>query len=480
MEQEQESAAVSRGQHQLHVVPEDWHAAAAAIAPLLDRLEASATAIQLLIISSDADASAGIAGRIAPAAAERGLRTIAATDTRRATRVLRASPSHIVIATAPVFVELQQSATLKLDAVKAVVLAWVDGLGASGTRALETLMAELPKDAPRIVLVSDVTPGVEQLVERYARRARRMQPAAADGLRPVALSYVTTTDEGRAQMVRRVLDAIDAAATVIVARKPESLATAEAMVRSLGYGSPTDAVRVAAAADGKPEMVVLFDAPSTEEELRVAVGDGSPRVVALVAPRQVASLRRLAGGTIAPLVLPDAAMRARSREDGLRDELRAMLASGQFSRELISLEPLLAQYDGAEIAAAALRLLETERAKPVVTSSAPAAPQAMTRLYVNVGSTDNVRPGDLVGAMTNEAGVTKSELGKVDVRERHSTVEVATSVANTVVTKLTGISIRGRRVVARVDEDRERPSRPARPPRRDDARSASRERPRKR
>ena len=111
-----------------------------------------------------------------------------------------------------------------------------------------------------------------------------------------------------------------------------------------------------------------------------------------------------------------------------------MLATGQFSRELISLEPLLAQYDGAEIAAAALRLLETERAKPVVTSSAPAAPQAMTRLYVNVGSTDNVRPGDLVGAMTNEAGVTKSELGKVDVRERHSTVEVATSVANTVVT----------------------------------------------
>ena len=54
----------------------------------------------------------------------------------------------------------------------------------------------------------------------------------------------------------------------------------------------------------------------------------------------------------------------------------------------------------------------------------------MTRLYVNVGSMDNVRPGDLVGAITNEAGVSKAELGRVDVRERHSTVEVATSIAN--------------------------------------------------
>jgi ATP-dependent RNA helicase DeaD len=164
-------------------------------------------------------------------------------------------------------------------------------------------------------------------------------------------------------------------------------------------------------------------------------------------------------------------VRARTREEGLREELRAMLATGQISRELLALEPLLSEYDGAEVAAAALRLLEAERTKPqtVATMSQP----AVTRLYVNVGSMDNVRPGDLVGAITNEAGISKAELGKVDVRERHSTVEVATSVANSVVAKLTGVSIRGRRVVARVDEERERRDRG---PRRDDVRLGARER----
>jgi ATP-dependent RNA helicase DeaD len=172
---------------------------------------------------------------------------------------------------------------------------------------------------------------------------------------------------------------------------------------------------------------------------------------------------------VAPFVLPEAAARARGREDSLREELRAILATGQFSRELIALEPLLSDHDGAEVAAAALRLLDMERSKPQPPTSV--AVQPMTRLYLNVGSMDNVRPGDLVGAITSEAGISKAEMGKVDVRERHSTVEVATSVANNVVSKITGVMIRNRRVLAHVDEGPERPARP----RSDDVRLGSRE-----
>ena len=49
----------------------------------------------------------------------------------------------------------------------------------------------------------------------------------------------------------------------------------------------------------------------------------------------------------------------------------------------------------------------------------------MTRLFISVGSRDNVRPGDLVGAIANQAGVTSASIGKVDVRESHSVVEVS-------------------------------------------------------
>ena len=98
----------------------------------------------------------------------------------------------------------------------------------------------------------------------------------------------------------------------------------------------------------------------------------------------------------------------------------------------------------------------------------------MTRIFINVGAMDNARPGDLVGAITNEAHITSAQVGKIDIRENHSLVEIASDVADTVVAKLTGSTIRGRRVVVRIDQERgarpgaSRSGRPAdRSPRRD-------------
>lgn len=457
METEQDSvtaAGVTRGQNQLHVLPEDWQAAAAAITPLLDRLDANATAPHVLVVTSDAEAAAGIAGRIAPAAADRAQRVLAATDVRRAARVHRSTPAHIVVGSAVTLGQLLHAAVLKLDGVRAVVLGWVEDLNSSALNSLETIMGELPKDAPRIILAGGMTPAVEQLVERYARRARRMQPGASEPASPVSLSYVAVGESARLAAVRRILDAFDPESAAVIARNPESRAALDALLRSLGYGGDSSTVSAADTPAADAQLIVLYDLPATAEELQKLVGGHTAaRTVAVVSPRQIAALRRLAGGSITPLALPEAAARARSREDSLREELRAMLASGQYSRELLALEPLLSDFDGSEIAAAALRMLEAERSKPQAPTAAPSAP-AMTRLYLNVGEMDRVRPADLVGAITNEAGISKSEIGRVDVRERHSTVEVATAVANSVVSKMNGISIRGRRAHVKVDEER--------------------------
>ena len=476
MENEQDAAAaagVSRGQNQLHVLPEDWQSAASVIEPLLERIDADITSTptpRLLVITNDIEAAAGVAGRIAGTAERRGLRVLAVTDNRRAARALRSSPPHVIVAPAAAIVGLMQSATLKLDGLRIVVLAWVDELSLAATRAFETLMTEVPKDAARIVIANAVTPAVEQLTERYARRAGRMQPTPADAAPPASLSYVTASESTRGAALRRILDAMDPESAFVVARDAASRSEVESLLRALGYGSDSSLVRVGeSATDAK--LVVLYDLPANESELRALVSERpSARVVAIVTPRQIAALRRLAGGVISPLVLPEAAARARTREEALRDEVRAALAAGQFSRELLALEPLLSDFDGAEIAAATLRLLEAERAKTHLPPTAVSQPP-MTRLYLNVGSMDNVRPGDLVGAITSEAGISKAELGRVDVRERHSTIEVATPVANTVVSKITGVSIRNRRVLARVDEGPERPARP----RGDDVRLGSRE-----
>jgi len=130
--------------------------------------------------------------------------------------------------------------------------------------------------------------------------------------------------------------------------------------------------------------------------------------------------------------------------------------------ELVAIEPLLAHHDAAEVAAAALRLLgrarqavaraeRTEVVAPRATQAAPVADQPWTRLFLGVGERDGARRGDLVGAITGEAEIAGSQVGKIEMRETYSLVEVATPVADKVVERLTGVSIRGRRVTARLD-----------------------------
>ncbi len=64
-------------------------------------------------------------------------------------------------------------------------------------------------------------------------------------------------------------------------------------------------------------------------------------------------------------------------------------------------------------------------------------------LAFSVGRNNNVRPGDLVGAITNEAGITSRELGAINITPSSSLVEVAGPVAATVVKAMKGKTIRG-------------------------------------
>ncbi len=75
----------------------------------------------------------------------------------------------------------------------------------------------------------------------------------------------------------------------------------------------------------------------------------------------------------------------------------------------------------------------------------------MDRRFRTVGRKDNVGPKDLVGALIKEIGLEKGQLGRIEVKETFSLVEVTPAVAEQTIQRLGGISIRGRRVTARVD-----------------------------
>ncbi|MCM2255426.1 MAG: DEAD/DEAH box helicase [Vicinamibacteria bacterium] len=69
-------------------------------------------------------------------------------------------------------------------------------------------------------------------------------------------------------------------------------------------------------------------------------------------------------------------------------------------------------------------------------------------LYISVGRLHKVGPGDLVGAITGETGVTGRALGAIEITDRFSLVEVKEAEAERILEGLKGKSIRGRAVSA--------------------------------
>lgn len=463
-----EVGSVSRGQNVAYVMPHDWTSIAQFLGPAIERIDASARELQLLVIASDAEVAAVVAASAVKLAEKRDIEIVAATSARRASALLRVRPAQIVTGTPETIVEMLTSAAIKLDTVRTVCIAWADEIltrGASG--ALETVMAELPKDGARVVVASELSPAIEELLERYARRARRVVMQTAESDQPVNLEYVTVAPHARLTALRRVLDDVELSSAVVFVRDDESTVDVRDLLRSLGYGNE-QTVKIGLVAAPGTDVVVLFDLPASREELRESVA-GAKRTIALVQPRQLTSLRVLAaGGSVKPFTLPEAAGRARDRDELLRADVRRMLAEEHFGRELLALEPLLDEYDGIEIAAAVVQLLDRERTARAAAVAAASAPRerssgSMTRLFITAGTRDNVRPSDLVGAIANQAGVSSSDIGKVDIRESHSLVEVSPDIVGAVIEKVTGTEIRGRRVIVRRDEERsargERPGR---------------------
>jgi len=71
---------------------------------------------------------------------------------------------------------------------------------------------------------------------------------------------------------------------------------------------------------------------------------------------------------------------------------------------------------------------------------------SMATLRIDAGRTDKLRPGDIVGALTGEAGLHKDAIGKIDVFPTRSYVAIARKQAKGALEKLRAGKIKGRRV----------------------------------
>ena len=91
----------------------------------------------------------------------------------------------------------------------------------------------------------------------------------------------------------------------------------------------------------------------------------------------------------------------------------------------------------------------------------------METFRIEVGHAQGVLPGNIVGAIANEAGLDGKFIGHIDIREDHSFVDLPEGMPKEIFRELKKVKIRGAELrITRVDSKPPRPEADGRPPRR--------------
>ncbi|MXW08668.1 MAG: DEAD/DEAH box helicase [Gammaproteobacteria bacterium] len=468
-------------------------------APLLERIQAEATVPRALVLTASAAAAGALATSLARLATATG-HAVAALGSPWA------APEHsdILFATAPDLLAAVRNSRLRLEDFRALV---VDGAAtiqrSDGLEDLETLIGFVPATAQRVVVSLPVTPEVAAFARAHAKKAGYV---AGSGLPPGAKAgpvrgvlHYRICRRSDADLVRAVSEVLEQGARHVLVFCASDDHAADvgdlASLHGFGAGAPGDASApvwlsgrvddteppaLKGIADATSVATLSVDVPAGAGELLHRHGLGAAATV-LVLHREVAHLKAIAaeaGHRLRPLPTPPRAD-PHSELERRRSELLRVLEEEDLASEMLLLDPLFERHHPVEVAAAASRLAGRAAKNPSAyrrradgearrgathSADSPAAvqlpvrAQAWVRLFVSVGSRDGIGPGDLLGAAVDQAGIERAQVGRIEIQETFTRVEIRQQVAEKVVRALNGITLGGRAV--RVDYHRE----PARGP----------------
>lgn len=438
-------------------------------APLLSRLEGGAGSPCCIVLCTGHRQATDLARSIAPVAEACGHRAAALTDRwalpERADMLFVPSDA----------IHRLFSGEVALGKLGAVVLHDGDGVLQTASRdRLDALFQTFPPEAQRIICGQPFGRELASFADGHSKRAVTIPPRPTDGevdgsgkrRRPARTVTLQVAEESRLEAaldaVVRLLDDPSRHVLVFTASEDQAADVGDFLsMHGFHAGAPGDeSVPVWLAVDDEwdagdtdPASIATlsYSVPSGHASALKRHETPGPAVV-IAEVRELGHMRGVAeaAGFELERIRSPRPVRVAKRVDQLTAKLGELVGSARLTPYYLLVEALLPRFTASEIAAAALLQLDEAGEKPG--PGAPAEAPSWVRLFVSAGERDQIGPRELLGAVTGETGIAGNRVGRIDVRESHSLVEVRKEDARKVIEALNGTTLGGRAV--RVDYDR--------------------------
>ena len=400
--------------------------------------------------------------------------------------------AEVIVATPGRALDHLRRTTLDLSNVEVLVLDEADEMLDMGfAEDIDAIIAETPTTRQTALFAATFAPRILSIAGRHQKNPARVQIAQekrAPGKLPRVRQVVYIV--GRRQKIEalgRILDFESAKSAIVFCRTRIEVDELTDTLNAHGFmaqalhggmmqkqrdrvmqGFRGEKVEILVATDvaargldiDHVSHVINFDLPSAPEVYIHRIGRtgriGREGVaITLAEPREqrfLKNIERLTKQKIEIGRLPSESDLRKRRMEAIKESLRARVAQGGLEDARALIESLADELDVLDVAAAAVLLAGdgAERA-PAPPGGEPEQPVrerdgALRLLRISVGKDEGIRPGDLVGAIAGEAGISSSLIGAIKIHDDYSLAEIPEEIADQVVTALKRTKIRGHKV----------------------------------
>ncbi len=393
----------------------------------------------------------------------------------------------IVIGTPGRTIDHIQRGNLKLDHVKIVVLDEADEMLDMGfIEDIETILKETPDDRQTLLFSATMPRPILELTKRYQTNPQLIKVVPKQLTVPsVEQVYFEVRESMKLEALSRLIDMYDLKLSLVFCNTKRRVDEVVANLQVRGYladglhGDMTQAQRdrvmskfrgnafeILVATDVAArgidvediEAVFNYDLPQNEEYYvhrigRTARMGKAGRAFTFAVGKEIYKLREIqnyANVKIERKKIPSVNDVEQIRLNTFLDKVKEQIDQGGLEHYTNLVERLIDEdYASVDIAAALLKLSmgsDGEREADFDDIHERPVREDMARLFIGIGRSQKIDVKDVLGAIAGETGIPGKRIGKIDVYDKYTFVEVPEKFADDVVHIMNNNQIKGKKI----------------------------------
>lgn len=397
-------------------------------------------------------------------------------------RAINRHPDAIFVATPGRVVDHLDRGTLDLKTMSILVLDEADEMLSMGFQEeVDRIISALPAERQGMLFSATLPPAIEKLAKRALKTPQTIKTGSGGAAKSVAQAYAVVPHRHKVDAIQRIVEFEQPTATLLFCRTRARVEDLTKQLDALGAealhggmsqpqrdqamerfrtGRSTLLVATDVAARGidvEEIELVLHDEPPADHETYIhrigrtgrAGRDGSSLM--FLTPNKIRTLQGIerATGKLIHYELPSDQELEEARSFRTIETLQAIEPSDAARTSFA--QAIEAGLSAEDIAVRALEWLSFNESQ-AQSSAAEPDPSEPGALALKVGKMDRVMAGDIVGMLINEGGLARDDIGRIDLLDKMSVVEVPRKELQRLCQVLGGSSLRSRRVLPREAE----------------------------